>query len=684
MSTTPLSWLSQLRCLSALALDSFLVGGDLGGVQRFRWLRQISSIFRREGIGVASLSHDGGTLIQRAVSASPCFFGSDLGPSRSCWTANGGKTKGCVEQIRSLSDIPCSDPRAGPFRKVSKPIPNIFLTINEQIMNSVAEGFEDLRIRDPKITMEAKVDALVAKYKDIIRKHRLSFNHVNVSTLVHRIGRFIARCEMQDYLCTRHSDLVAELLVLVYAQADNFASRNLANVMWGLGKIGPGLKGIPVPLLTFQQLMQKMGEAAKVQFQINTFSHRHLSNFLYGAARLEDTTSMRALILQFARHGKTIVDDFLDQELANFVWALAKLNYLDNHGVLPVVVESAKKRVDTMAAQEVSNILWGLAMMNYYDCEELLDGLLIPQTQSKWRKTMSSQSLSNFVWSAHSLHMKIDEAEGLRLLDGLFSGLKETIQETPSYHLDDFDAQHVTSCLYVYSEFGYKSKWVFAFVRATKVYFEHYKDRFNMQDISMLAWSLAMLDELDDKTMSAVLRFVRFSKPTDPLKPQDARQLYQCLLHLKIFHPEIKLTEDIPEAVEALWRHNWVERQKTSPLPEWMSVALVYLEQMGCVCKGRSMVGGILNTCTLDFEDGLKFAVEGLSYARRFYGGLYPPKARFLWKRKTLEALGYEVIVLDERKWALLSGKENTQKYLQEMVDAARAKTRLSMLGTKA
>lgn len=532
----------------------------------------------------------------------------------------------------------------------------------------------------PHRSNEEITQAYAKQCHSFIRAQEQHLNHINVSTLVHRLGRFVARSGTQEYLCKVHATFLGRLMALVFLHAKTFDKRNIANVVWGMGKIGPLLQAVPIPYITFEILMDAIMDRAKGKTNREMFSHRHLSNFLYGLACLEHHRH-KAQIEEFSVQAIHVMDDFLDSELSNFVWALGKFRHFDRKGVLAKAVQSAKKRVNSMGPQEISNFLWGLAVMEHLDCRDLLDMLLVPHTQNLWTKDKSSQTISMFVWSAHHLGFKIGSISADDLISSPFSQAAR-VDTQQTVDLSNFQPQHVVTVLYAYSQFGYKSKRVDGFVLATKIFFLKFASLFNNQDVSMMAWSLMMMDELDGATMSRILYHVRYVKPTDPLSPEDVRQLYQCLLHLRLLHPEVVISQVIPSEVEKIWRGVWMVRQRTSPVPDWVSHALVHLEKMGYVCKARCMVGGIVNTTTLDFEDGMKYALEGLSYTRQYTNVVDAPRANITWKMRLLRTLGYEIVELEESKWEGLYGEDKIREYLRHRVNTAKGKRRVEMLQT--
>lgn len=577
---------------------------------------------------------------------------------------------------RGLSYIPSQE---GPFRSSPRNPYSVQCKLNSAILVASDEAFEILRegYENKKVLAEKATDDMVNSFSALIRLRWSDLNHVNISTIVHRIGRFVAASGTHEYLCKNHSAFMSRILSLVLLHLDGFGNRNLVNVVWGLGKIGPLVKQISVPSADFRSFMLGIGQQTLKSTRRNKFSHRHLSNFVYGVACMEDST-LKSLVVTLAVQSKSIMDEFLDQEFSNLVWALAKHEFYDLEGVLSAVVNSAKKRVNSLSALEVSNIVWGLARMGYYEAADLLDMLLAPPTQRLWMKDMSPQSLSIFVWSAHSLNYKLKLIPSEKIVSSVFVDPGYDGRQTADLSL--FEPQHIMIALYAYSEFGYTSKWVQKFVEAAKIYFFNCHMMFRNYDVSLLGWSLMMMDQLDGSTMSHLLRCIRFSKPSDPLQDIDARQIYQCLLHLRILHPEVVISQNVPKEVENAWRNNWLLRLKSMTIPDWMSNALVHLERMGHVCKRLTLIQGAVSTCTLDFEDGLQYAVEGLSYSRRYWTEGHPPKSTYHWKVRILRALGIEVVELDEIAWEKLVGQHAIREYLQTRIDAARQKNRIAML----
>jgi very-short-patch-repair endonuclease len=100
-------------------------------------------------------------------------------------------------------------------------------------------------------------------------------------------------------------------------------------------------------------------------------------------------------IAALATQAMTLAKTFNKQNLANTLWAMAKLGYRDEKALTALMVQICEKH-SSFDAQEISNILYAMAQLNYRD-EASLTALL----ERAWSLTpcFNIQNITNTLWS---------------------------------------------------------------------------------------------------------------------------------------------------------------------------------------------------------------------------------------------------------------------------------------------
>ena len=78
---------------------------------------------------------------------------------------------------------------------------------------------------------------------------------------------------------------------------------------------------------------------------------------------------MEALAEEAAQKRK----DFNPQNVANMLWAFAKLDYNPRCGLVALLAEEAMQKLPQFVSQNVSNMLWAFAKFDFHPGLELLD-----------------------------------------------------------------------------------------------------------------------------------------------------------------------------------------------------------------------------------------------------------------------------------------------------------------------
>lgn len=476
---------------------------------------------------------------------------------------------------------------------------------------------------------------------------------------------------------------LADIILMANDKIREFQVNQISIITWSLGKIARGLKNtttmtssssssstVAVPT-EFHDLVEKLGNQA--EFSLYRFSPQNLSNFLLGLSYLQND-SCRKLYFTISVIIKRKLLSFKAQELSNVIWSMATLNFNDIINFLDTFVNHVKVRYHEFKPEEISAILWSLATMKYYDCEKLIERFILRLKDLRNEKRfISDQSFANLLWSFQQFHIKVNDS----VIDALLDQWKITVHTNPSFYtpkmefinLSKYKAQHVFNILFAFADFGYNSKNVNLYISASIEFFRNRWHLFNGQDIGNYLWSLMVFEGqwLDEAMLlEGIDKYKEYGFHKMSLR--DIRQMYQCIIHIRIMNPNVDLSECLPRNIEEHWQKIWSDRQKTSPLPLWLTDVLWTYESMGYPCRHRFLVYDLVNTSTIEISKKTKVAIEGISYLRRFQNLPGQPIMRFLWKLKILEKLGYQVILIDQVEWETLKG-DDRKEYLKSKLD---------------
>jgi len=196
----------------------------------------------------------------------------------------------------------------------------------------------------------------------------------------------------------------------------------------------------------------------------------------------------------------------------------------------------------------------------------------------------------------------------------------------------------------------------------------------NAQDICNFLWGTMILNEarfVHPRFMGHCFKSLQ-DLGLSSLQDKDIRQFYQCILSLKAFRSLHQNHHILPFDIEMSWKTNWCVRQATSPLPRWVASALAVLREMGYDTKDRFLEQGMINTSVVDLKDGMRYSVEGVSILRSFRNEPTQPIARYFWKVRLLETMGFHVIAIDEREWLSLKDRSAQIAHLELKIRAVR------------
>ncbi|MBO9484178.1 DUF1601 domain-containing protein, partial [Salinisphaera sp. G21_0] len=244
-------------------------------------------------------------------------------------------------------------------------------------------------------------------------------------------------------------ETVAALLPHVKTKAeskeekDHFKRQEVANLLWALAKlVDNGLKLDKMPKLkeAVAALLAHVKTKAKSKEEQDHFKPQEVANLLWAVVKLVDnglklekTPKLKEAVAALLPHVKTKAkskeeqDHFKPQEVANLLWAVAKLVdnglKLEKTPKLKEVVAAllyqvttkakSKEEKDHFKPQEVANLLWAVAKLvdngleKTQKCKEAVTALLShvkTKAESKEEKDhFKPQEVANLLWAVAKL-----------------------------------------------------------------------------------------------------------------------------------------------------------------------------------------------------------------------------------------------------------------------------------------
>ncbi|MBO9482572.1 RAP domain-containing protein [Salinisphaera sp. G21_0] len=352
-------------------------------------------------------------------------------------------------------------------------------------------------------------------------------------------------------------EAVAALLSHVKTKAetkeekDQFKPQDVANLLWAVAKLVDNaleLEKVPKLIEAVAALLRHVKTKAETKEDKDLFKPQDVANLLWAVAKLVDnglelkkTPKLKEAVAALLPHVETKAeskeekDHFKPQEVANLLWAVAKL--VDNGlelektpklkeavaALLPHVETKAesKEEKDQFKPQGVANLLWALAKLadNGLELEKtpklkeavvaLLPHVKIKAESKEEKDHFKPQEVANLLWAVAKLVDNGLELEKTpKLKEAVASLLPHVeIKAESKEEKDHFNTQGTANLLWALAklmdnglelEKTPKLKEVVATLLPhvlTKAESKEEKDHFKPQEVANLLWSLAKLGE---------------------------------------------------------------------------------------------------------------------------------------------------------------------------------------------
>ncbi|WP_163387914.1 RAP domain-containing protein, partial [Endozoicomonas acroporae] len=348
----------------------------------------------------------------------------------------------------------------------------------------------------------------------------------------------------------------------------HFIPQHIANLLWAMAKlVDNGLEKTAQLKEAVAALLPHVQTKAESKEEKDLFIPQHIANLLWAVAKLVDnglelekTAQLKEALAALLRHVKAKAeskeekDHFIPQNIANLLWAVAKLvdNGLEKTAQLKEALAvllhhvkakaESKEEKDHFNTQATANLLWALAKLvdNGLELEKTAQlkevvAVLLPhvkvKAESKEEKDhLKPQEVANLLWAV------------AKLVD---NGLE--LEKTP--RLKEAVA------------------WLLPYLK-TYAESKEEKDRFSAKETANVLWAVAKLVdnglelEKTPKLKEAVVALLphvttkaESLEETDPFTPQHIANQLWAVAKLVDNGLELEKTAKLKEALAALLRH---------------------------------------------------------------------------------------------------------------------------------
>ncbi|MBO9484290.1 RAP domain-containing protein [Salinisphaera sp. G21_0] len=409
--------------------------------------------------------------------------------------------------------------------------------------------------KTPKLKEAVAALLIHVKAKAKSQEEREHFIPQHISNLLWSVAKLVDNgLELDKTLMLR--EVVAALLPHVNAKAeskeerDHFIPQHISNLLWALAKlVDKGVGKTPKLKGTVAALLPHVKTKAESKEEKEHFNTQGIANQLWAFAKLVDyglelekIPRLKEVVAALLPHVKTKAeskqekDHFIPQQIANLLWALAKLveNGLELENT-PKLIEAvaallhhvktkaeSKEEKDRFRPQGVANLLWAVAKLvdNGLKLEKtprLKEAVvwLLPYVKtnagSKEEKDcFSAKDSANLLWAmAKLVENGLELGKTPKLKEAVVALLPHVTTKAESLEeTDHFTPQHIANQLWALAklvENGWKLEKTLKLKEAlvallshvqTKAESKEDKDQFKPQEVANMMWAVTKLGEV--------------------------------------------------------------------------------------------------------------------------------------------------------------------------------------------
>ncbi|KAK9842858.1 hypothetical protein WJX74_003528 [Apatococcus lobatus] len=260
----------------------------------------------------------------------------------------------------------------------------------------------------------------------------------------------------------------------------------------------------------FKRLVKLIGE------KLATTTARNLANIVWAFAKMEYDPGQQ-LLQEVADELATKAASCNPQNVANSVWAFGSLGFHPGDDDLQKLAEAAKDKLNDFVPQNLSNTLLGFAKLDWIE-ESFL--LALVETSMRKLEEFTPQALSNTAWACSKLGVYSKE-------------FLDAIAQEATKKLNKFNAQNIANLIWAFASLaqsGDKSTFIDLFDGAAAAA-EKQMGSFSPQNAANTIWAFAKLEHPVPSLMKAVAGHAEWS--IKEYQPQSVANLVWALATLQ-------------------------------------------------------------------------------------------------------------------------------------------------------
>lgn len=260
----------------------------------------------------------------------------------------------------------------------------------------------------------------------LIDAHASEFNQVNATTALQRLAKAKGLAGSEQHVEGALCLLVARTAELLQRPVGGaWEPRQLSTAMWGLARLRlEASGGLPAG---HRQLVDALVTAAVPVAVARRFRTQEMANSVWALARLNHRGQHGADLLAALADGAAAqAREFTAQGLSNTVWGMATLGFA-HAGLMTAVASAVRHKIAEFNPQEVSNTLWAFAKLEPklrgssaerapYQVLQAVKGVLVQLLDSQPRPdgSLTEQHLANLAWAVAHLSDRGDADDPLQ------------------------------------------------------------------------------------------------------------------------------------------------------------------------------------------------------------------------------------------------------------------------------
>lgn len=393
--------------------------------------------------------------------------------------------------------------------------------------------------------LEFPKEAWILQLLNAIDEKASTLEHVQLSSTMHSLAVFVRKSPVSRLLLIRIQDTAILLAETLCSNMEGIRERNLANAMYALGILfknnREGIQNRPRLLKCVQTLSKEIFQ----ERHLLDFSQQGLANVVYAYGCLHWKAD--AVLIRLGKEIMNRICGFRSQEIANMIFALAKLKFYNEPLILTLAVEAAAPdRATTFTEQELCNILHGLtvlspSMSNKF--QPIMKRLIYESGSLVRMPKYSDQDISTLVYciATNQQGQKMNNYT-TKLMSALLGRFQDPSKKMP---LD----RELSKILYACARLEYRNE---DFLKnAIRNVHERCKEFKMIQSVTVVLWALTKLNALTPVIfINLCKQIIRLRAEGQPLNDQNWVQLTQAIQFTKKLPEKVELDPQIRDLLE--------------------------------------------------------------------------------------------------------------------------------------